>query len=139
VAMGIIGTDVSKEASDMILLDDNFVSIVNGIREGRTIFQNLKKFVHYVFTSNASELLTVVFGVILQIPSPVSAIQILAVDLGTDVFPSFFLGFGTAGAGRDEQKNELTGKSDDLPGFSPHSCIWVSLWRRARSLRSCGR
>jgi magnesium-transporting ATPase (P-type) len=92
VAMGIIGTDVSKEAADMILMDDNFVSIVKGIREGRTIFQNLKKFVHYVFTSNASELLTVVFGVILQIPSPVSAIQILAVDLGTDVFPSFALG-----------------------------------------------
>lgn len=92
VAMGIMGTDVSKEASDMILLDDNFSSIVKGIREGRTIFQNLKKFVHYVFTSNASELLTVVFGVILQIPSPVSAIQILATDLGTDIFPSFALG-----------------------------------------------
>jgi magnesium-transporting ATPase (P-type) len=92
VAMGIMGTDVSKEASDMILMDDNFASIVKGIKEGRTIFQNLKKFVHYVFTSNASELITVVFGVILQIPSPVSAIQILAVDLGTDIFPSFALG-----------------------------------------------
>ncbi|EKE21135.1 MAG: hypothetical protein ACD_7C00346G0001, partial [uncultured bacterium] len=55
VAMGIIGTDVSKEASDMILLDDNFSSIVQGIKEGRTIYGNLKKFVHYVFTSNASE------------------------------------------------------------------------------------
>ena len=92
VAMGIMGTDVSKEASDMILMDDNFASIVKGIREGRTIFQNLKKFVHYVFTSNASELLTVVFGVILHIPSPVTAIQILATDLGTDIFPSFALG-----------------------------------------------
>lgn len=96
VAMGIMGTDVSKEASDMILLDDNFSSIVKGIREGRTIFQNLKKFVHYVFTSNASELLTVIFGVILHIPSPISAIQILAVDLGTDVFPSFALGLEPA-------------------------------------------
>lgn len=92
VAMGIMGTDVSKEASDMILMDDNFSSIVQGIKEGRTIFQNLKKFVHYVFSSNASELLTVVFGVILQIPSPISAIQILATDLGTDIFPSFALG-----------------------------------------------
>lgn len=92
VAMGIMGTDVSKEASDMILLDDNFSSIVKGVREGRTIFQNLKKFVHYVFTSNAGELFTVVFGVLLQIPSPISAVQILAVDLGTDVFPSFALG-----------------------------------------------
>jgi P-type Ca2+ transporter type 2C len=102
VAMGIMGTDVSKEASDMILMDDNFASIVKGIKEGRTIFQNLKKFVHYVFTSNASELLTVVFGVILQIPSPVSAIQILAVDLGTDIFPSFALGLEPA---EPEHKN----------------------------------
>lgn len=92
VAMGIMGTDVSKEAADMILLDDNFASIVKGIEEGRTIFQNLRKFVHYVFTSNASELFTVIFGVLLHIPSPVSAIQILAVDLGTDIFPSFSLG-----------------------------------------------
>ncbi|MFA7209029.1 MAG: cation-transporting P-type ATPase [Parcubacteria group bacterium] len=92
VAMGMIGTDVSKEAADMILLDDNFASIVKGVREGRTIFANLKKFVHYVFTSNASELLTVIFGVILQIPAPISAVQILAVDLGTDIFPSFALG-----------------------------------------------
>lgn len=91
VAMGIMGTDVSKEASDMILLDDNFSSIVNGVTEGRTIFRNLKKFVHYVLTSNASELFTVVIGVIMQIPSPISAVQILAVDLGTDLFPSFSL------------------------------------------------
>ncbi len=92
VAMGIIGTDVSKEAASMILMDDNFASIVKGVREGRTIFQNLKKFVHYVFTSNASELFTVIFGVILHIPSPISAVQILAIDLGTDIFPSFALG-----------------------------------------------
>lgn len=104
VAMGVIGTDVSKEAADMILLDDNFASIVQGIREGRTIFQNLKKFVHYVFTSNASELLTVVFGVILQIPSPISAVQILAVDLGTDVFPSFALGFEPPEPDADRRK-----------------------------------
>lgn len=91
VAMGVIGTDVSKEASDMILLDDNFASIVKGIKEGRVIFQNLKKFVHYVFTSNASELFTVVIGVLLQISTPLTAIQILATDLGTDLFPSFSL------------------------------------------------
>lgn len=104
VAMGIMGTDVSKEAADMILLDDNFASIVKGVREGRTIFSNLKKFVHYVFTSNASELLTVIFGVVLQIPSPITAIQILAVDLGTDVFPSFALGLEPPEAQSDKKK-----------------------------------
>ncbi len=92
VAMGIMGTDVSKEAADMILLNDNFSSIVAGIKEGRTIFQNIKKFVHYVFTSNMSEFLTVIFGVAMGIPSPITAIQILAIDLGTDVLPSLALG-----------------------------------------------
>jgi sodium/potassium-transporting ATPase subunit alpha len=92
VAMGLIGTDVAKEAADMILLDDNFASIVRVIKEGRTIYQNLKKFVYYVFTSNVSEFFTVVIGVLLQIPAPIVAIQILAIDLGTDIFPSFSLG-----------------------------------------------
>lgn len=92
VAMGQIGTDVSKEAADMILLDDNFANIVRGIREGRTIFSNLRKFAHYVFTSNVSELLTVLIGFGLGIPAPIAAVQILAIDLGTDVFPSLALG-----------------------------------------------
>ncbi len=92
IAMGVIGTDVSKEAADMILLNDHFASIVLGIREGRTIFENLKKFIHYVFTSNASELFTVLFGFLLHIPTPITAIQILATDLATDLLPSFALG-----------------------------------------------
>ena len=92
VAMGVIGTDVAKEAADMILLDDNFASIVRGIKEGRTIYTNLKKFVYYVFTSNVSEFFTVVLGVLLHLPTPIIAVQILAIDLGTDIFPSFSLG-----------------------------------------------
>lgn len=112
VAMGIMGTDVSKEASDMILLDDNFSSIVNGVTEGRTIFRNLKKFVHYVLTSNASELLTVIIGVIMQIPSPISAIQILAIDLGTDIFPSFSLSMEPDEPGISKRK-----KKDNIIDF----------------------
>ncbi|QQS61222.1 MAG: cation-transporting P-type ATPase [Candidatus Moraniibacteriota bacterium] len=96
IAMGIIGTDVSREASDMILLDDNFSSIVEGVHEGRVIFSNIRKFVHYVFTSNVSELFTVILGFIFQLPTPISAVQILAIDLGTDVFPSFALGLEPA-------------------------------------------
>ncbi len=96
VAMGIIGTDVSKEAADMILLDDNFASIVSGIKEGRTIYQNIKKFIYYVFVANAGEFLTVIFGTLLLIPAPITAVQILAIDLGVDVFPSFALGLELA-------------------------------------------
>lgn len=106
IAMGITGSDVAKEAADMILLDDRFASIVRGVREGRTIFRNLRKFVHYIFTSNASELTTVVIGTIFHIHAPMTAVQILATDLGTDIFPSFALEFepdepdGTARATR---------------------------------------
>lgn len=104
VAMGIMGTDVSKEASDMILLNDDFSSIVNGIKEGRTIFQNLKKFVHYVLTSNASELFSVLIGVLLQVPSPITAIQILSIDLATDIFPSFSLSLEAKEPGEKNRK-----------------------------------
>jgi len=104
VAMGIIGTDVSKEASDMILLDDNFASIAAGIKEGRTIHQNIRKFVYYVFSSNASEFLTVIFGALLAIPSPITAVQILAIDLGTDVLPSLALGVEPEEPGMMRQK-----------------------------------
>lgn len=91
IAMGMTGTDVSKEAADMILLDDNFASIVKVVKQGRTIYQNLKKFVYYVFSSNVSEFFTVVIGLLLQIPAPIAAVQILAIDLGTDLLPSFSL------------------------------------------------
>lgn len=117
VAMGIIGTDVSKEASDMILLDDNFASIVRGIKEGRTIYGNLKKFVHYVFTSNASELLTVIFGVIFQLPSPIMAVQILAIDLATDVFPSFSLSLEPAEKDADKKAKNSNDTVMSWKGF----------------------
>jgi Ca2+-transporting ATPase len=96
VAMGVIGTDVAKEAGDMILLDDNFASIVRGVRQGRVIYNNIKKFVHYVLTSNASELFTVTLGALLNIPMPLTAVQILATDLGTDLLPSMSLSFEKA-------------------------------------------
>lgn len=91
VAMGKTGTDVAREAADIVLLDDNFATIVNAIREGRLVWENLKKFLFYVFASNAGELLTVVLGLVLLMPPPILAVQILAVDLGTDVLPSIAL------------------------------------------------
>ncbi len=91
VSMGKKGTDVAKEAADMILLDDNFTTIVKAIYEGRIIFENIQKIVYYVFANNAGELFTVVLGILLQLPLPIIAVQILAIDLGTNVLPSLSL------------------------------------------------
>ena len=92
LAMGISGTDVAKEASDMILLDDNFATIVNAIEEGRTVYENIKKFITYIFASNIPEAVPYLAYILLRIPLPLTIIQILAVDLGTDMLPALALG-----------------------------------------------
>jgi sodium/potassium-transporting ATPase subunit alpha len=92
IAMGISGTDVAKEAADMILLDDNFASIVNAIEEGRAVFENIRKFLTYILTSNVPELVPYLAYVLAKIPLPLTIIQILAVDLGTDMLPALALG-----------------------------------------------
>ncbi len=92
IAMGITGTDVSKEASNMVLADDSFSTIINAVKEGRTIYENLKKFVFYIFSCNIGELITVFSAIILALPPPLTAILILSVDIGTDVLPALALG-----------------------------------------------
>ena len=92
IAMGIAGTDVAKEAADMVLLDDNFASIVNAIEEGRAVYQNIRKFLTYILTSNIPELVPYLAFMLFRIPLPLTVIQILAVDLGTDMLPALALG-----------------------------------------------
>ncbi len=92
IAMGISGTDVAREAADMILLDDNFASIVAAIEEGRAVFDNLRKFLTYILSSNIPELVPYLAFVLFRIPLPLTIIQILAVDLGTDMLPALALG-----------------------------------------------
>ena len=92
IAMGVCGTDVAKEAADMILLDDNFASIVNAIEEGRAVFENIRKFLTYILTSNIPEIVPYLAFVLFKIPLPLTVIQILAVDLGTDMLPALALG-----------------------------------------------
>lgn len=91
VAMGKSGTDVAREAADMVLLDDNFATIVNAVLEGRIIWNNLKRVVYYIFSSNAGEFMTALLGVVFGLPLPLLAVQVLSVDLGTDVLPSIAL------------------------------------------------
>jgi len=92
IAMGIAGTDVAKEAADMILLDDNFATIVNAIEEGRAVYENIRKFISYIFSSNIPEIIPYLAYVLLRIPLPLTIMQILAVDLGTDMLPALALG-----------------------------------------------
>jgi calcium-translocating P-type ATPase len=92
IAMGLTGTDVAREAADMILLDDNFASIVAAIEEGRAVFENIRKFLSYILTSNVPELVPYLAFVLFRIPLPLTVIQILAVDLGTDLVPALALG-----------------------------------------------
>ena len=92
VAMWITGTDVSKEASDLILLDDNFSTIVNAIREWRWIYDNIRKFVNFMFSTNFSEILIIFIASICWMPAPLLAIQILWLNLVTDSLPALALG-----------------------------------------------
>ncbi|MFW6256653.1 MAG: cation-translocating P-type ATPase, partial [Bacillota bacterium] len=91
VAMGQRGTAVAREASDMVLLDDRFSTIVDAVRRGRVIFDNIKKFIHYLFSCNLSEILFLLIGIILQVPTPLLALQILWLNLVTDVFPALVM------------------------------------------------
>merc|ERR1711868_150985 len=96
VAMGIAGSDVSKQAADMILLDDNFASIVTGVEEGRLIFDNLKKSIVYTLTSNIPELVPFLAFMTVGIPLPLGTITILAIDLGTDMIPAISMAYEKA-------------------------------------------
>ncbi len=92
VAMGKAGTDVAREAADMVLADDNFASIVHAVEEGRAVFDNIRRFVTYIFTSNVPEIVPFILFVMFKIPLPLTVLQILAIDLGTDLVPALALG-----------------------------------------------
>lgn len=95
IAMGISGTDVAKEAADMILLDDNFATIVAAIEEGRSIFENIRKFITYIFAHLTPEVIPYIIYALFKVPLPLTVMQILAIDLGTETIPALALGIET--------------------------------------------
>src|SRR5579859_2961769 len=92
IAMGITGTDVAKEAADVILTNDNFAAIASAVEEGRTVYDNLRKFITYIFASNVPEVLPFLLSGLLNLPLALTVTQILAIDLGTDLLPALALG-----------------------------------------------
>lgn len=92
IAMGLAGTDVAKEAADVILTDDNFLGLVTAIEEGRTIFENIRKFMTYILSSNVAEVLPFLISGLFPIPQAITARQAMAVDMGTDMLPALSLG-----------------------------------------------
>jgi len=104
VAMGITGTDVSKEAADMILTDDNFASIVRAVAEGRTIYANIRKVVGFLLSCNIGEILVLFLAMLIGFDEPLVAIQLLSINLITDAFPAFALGMEKEEAGVMDRK-----------------------------------
>ena len=126
VAMGITGTDVSKEAADMILEDDDFSTIVAAVEEGRRIYANIRRFVRYLLTTNSAEILIMVAAPFLGLPLPLLAIQILWINLVTDGAPALSLGVEPAHARAMRQPPRPSNASILGDGLWQHA-IWVGL------------
>lgn len=120
IAMGKGGTDVAKNASDMILADDNFVTIIEAVRQGRTIYDNIKKAIHFLIATNIGEITTIFIGLISGMESPLLAIQLLWINLVTDSFPAIALGL------EREEKDIM----DRKPRSSKESIFAGGLWQK---------
>ena len=134
IAMGKSGTDVARASAQLILLDDNFASIVAGIREGRTIFLNIRKFTNYVLVSNGPEIIPYLLYILLPVPLALTVIQILSIDLGTDIIPSMAL--GREPPEPDVMKHPPRGHEFQLltPGLVIHSYLFLGLLEALWSL-----
>jgi P-type Ca2+ transporter type 2C len=135
VAMGITGTDVSKGAADMVLTDDNFASIVAAVEEGRVIYDNIRKFIKYLLSSNVGEILVMFLSLLAGLKIPLLAIQILWINLVTDGLPAVALGFEPAEAGVMKRKPRPITESIFAGGMGIH-ILWASLLLTSVTLSS---
>ena len=122
IAMGITGTDAAKEASDMILLDDQFLTIINAIEEGRGIFDNVRKFVNYLLSANIAEVLVILFGVIIFQDLVLTAAQLLFINIVTDGLPAVALGSDPS------EKGIMRFKPYHFQGSILNARIWVEMF-----------
>jgi len=134
IAMGLAGTDVAREAAQVILLDDNFASIVAGIEEGRTIFANIRKFTNYVLVSNGPEIIPYLIYIIFPVPLALTVIQILLIDLGTDIIPSMALGQEPADRDVMRQPPRRAGNNLLTWPLMSHSYLFLGLIEAAFAL-----
>jgi len=135
VAMGITGTDAAKEAAHMILLDDNFATIVGAVREGRRIFDNIRKFIRYTMTSNSGEIWTIFLAPFLGLPIPLLPIHILWINLVTDGLPGLALALEREERGIMQRPPRPPGESIFAHGMWQH-IVWIGLLMGAVSLIS---
>ncbi len=126
LAMGITGTDVTKEAADMVLADDNYATIVAAVEEGRVIYDNIRKFIRYLLATNSGEILTVFIAVLIGLPIPLLAIQILWINLVTDGLPALALGVEPAEPGVMRRPPRPRHESVFARGLWQH-IIWVGI------------
>jgi sodium/potassium-transporting ATPase subunit alpha len=134
IAMGKSGTDVARASAQIILLDDNFASIVAGIEEGRTVFANIRKFTNYVLVSNGPEILPYLLYIMFPVPLALSVIQILSIDLGTDIIPSMALGQEPPEPEIMQQHPRGQGFQLLSPGLVIHSYLFLGLLEALWSL-----
>jgi sodium/potassium-transporting ATPase subunit alpha len=134
IAMGRSGTDVARASAQIILLDDNFASIVAGIEEGRTVFMNIRKFTNYVLVSNGPEILPYLIYILLPVPLALTVIQILSIDLGTDIIPSMALGQEPPDPDAMRQPPRGSGFRLLSPGLVVHSYLFLGLLEALWSL-----
>jgi Ca2+-transporting ATPase len=133
VAMGINGTDVSKEAAHMILLDDRFATIVQAVKEGRRIYDNIRKFVRYILTCNSAEIWTIFLAPLLGMPIPLMPVHILWINLVTDGLPGLALASEKAESDVMQRPPRPSGESVFAGGIAFH-ILWVGLLMAALTL-----
>lgn len=131
VSMGITGTDVAKDAADMILLNDDFSSIVTGIEEGRKIYDNIKKSICYALTSQVGQMLPFIAFVIFQIPAPVTTVGVLYISIGTDLIPAIAMAYELGEL--DLMTRKPRGKEDHMVTLTLMSQAygfmgWIQFW-----------